>query len=163
MTDTFIRIESREVLDDIRSAAWLESELHEELPLHRRHEMADICEENNIEKIWRVLGICDAELRVALQRILAFPSKIVAVNAIERPGRWEYPVVEGMRAEIVTLAKEKIHDYFVARAMADRAAVIIPVCSDIWQTRAEEAMAAVAECAATAIAGIPVRRRLSPF
>lgn len=163
MTASVIIIKSHEVLCDIRSAAWLESELHESLPLHRRHEMADVCEEGNIEKIWRVLGLCDTEVRVALRRILVAVPRLSPVNSIESPEEWEYHLAECLRTESVNLTKEKIHDYFVASAMADRAEVIIPECAPIWRERAAGALTAISECAASAMAGVPVRRRMCPF
>ena len=46
-------IKSGEVLTDIGSAGWLEQELHPELDRHRRHQMADICEPDNAERVWR--------------------------------------------------------------------------------------------------------------
>lgn len=158
-----ITIESPEVMADLRSAAWLESELHEDLTLHRRHEMADICEEVNIEKIWRVLGLCDAEVRMAIRRILTGPCPMNGTDSIERPERWEYPLAAGIGSETATLVKEKIHDYFVAKAMADRAEVIIPGCAPVWQRRAAEALVSLSECAASKIRGARVRRNMCPF
>lgn len=151
------------MIDDIRSAAWLESELHEDLPLHRRHEMADVCETDNVEKIWRLLGLCDAEVRVAIRRILAHPSPATTENVIARPLQWDYPLAGGIGGETISLVKEKIHDYFVASAMADRAEVIIAECAGIWRSRAAESLSTLSECAAAAIAGVPVRRRMCPF
>lgn len=158
-----VSILSREVIDDIRSAAWLESELHEDLSLHRRHEMADVCETGNIEKIWRVLGLCDAEIRMAIGRVLITSSDVVPANLIETPKAWEYSFAAGLRTDTYRLIKELIHDYFVAMAMADRAAVIIPECASIWKERGRDALTALEQCAAAEIAGVPVRRRLCPF
>lgn len=163
MEISVITILSHEVLDDIRSAAWLESELHEDLPLHRRHEMADICEEENVARIWRVLGLCDAEIRMAIRRILAGPSPVGAVNTIECPEKWEYPLAAGVRSDAAVYLKEKIHDFMVASVLADRAEVIIPECAPVWQQRAEDALSALSEGAAAATAGTAVRRRLCPF
>lgn len=158
-----ITIISREVTDDIRSAAWLESELHEDFAPHRRHEMADICEEGNIDRIWRVFGLCDAEIRVALRRILADSRPPAAGNTIDRPDKWTYILAEGVSNETASLAKEKIHDYFTASALADRAEVIIPECAPIWKERARDALAELEQCSATAINGRRVRRRMCPF
>ena len=85
-----IRILSQEVLADIRSAAWLESELHPELDLHRRHEMADICEKDNIERVWRIAGLSVAEIRFALDRILEQPADSGGINLLEQPEHWDF-------------------------------------------------------------------------
>ena len=65
-----MKILSSEVIADLRSAAWLEQELHPELDRHRRHQMADICESDNMDAVWRILAVGIAELRFILLRIL---------------------------------------------------------------------------------------------
>ncbi len=136
-------IKSKEVLDDIRSAAWLESELHPELDRHRRHEMADICEKDNIERVWRVLGIAIAEIRLALQKILSPQSQISLVNDLERPEGWEFSFLFQLPSSSTSYLREKIHEYLVAAVMADCTAVIIPTAAKIWQERASDAIASL--------------------
>lgn len=136
-------IKSSEVLGDIRSAAWLESELHPELDRHRRHEIADICEKDNIEWVWRVLGIAVAEIRLALQKILSPQSQISLANDIDRPASWQFSFLFPLPSSSLSYIKEKIHEYLVAAVMADRTAVIIPTAAKIWQERASEAIASI--------------------
>ena len=86
--DTKLCIKSKEVLADVRSAGWLESELHPELNRHRRHEMADICEAGNMERVWRVLGVAVAEVRLALLKILCQCGDLTPANDLEHPDSW---------------------------------------------------------------------------
>ena len=136
-------INSREVLDDIRSAAWLESELHPELDRHRRHEMADICEKDNVERVWRVLGIAIAEIRLALQKILSPQCRISLANDLERPESWQFSFSFPLPSSSISYIREKIHEYLVAAVMGDRTAVIIPTAAKIWQERASDAIASL--------------------
>lgn len=144
-------IKSSEVLADVRSAGWLESELHPELNRHRRHEMADICESDNIERVWRTLGVCEAEIRLALLKILMPEKESSQVNGLERPEFWTFRFLFRLPAPTASFIKEKIHEYMVATVMADRTAVIIPEASAIWQERSESALAALSQVAATTL------------
>lgn len=157
-------IKTSEILDDVRSAAWLESELHPELDRHRRHEMADICEKGNIERVWRVSAISVAEVRMALSRVLRQESRVVHDNSLERPDRWDFRFICMLPPSILAYIKEKTHEYVVARVMADRAAVIIPAASSVWEERAKTALLSLADVSSTIrLTYGPVRRPLWPL
>ena len=159
-----VEIISKEVIDDVRSAAWLESELYPQLDLHRRHEMADICEKGSIERVWRVMGISVAEVRMALTRILLRGSRVAPDNTLERPDRWKFRFVCGLSPSALAYIKEKIHEYLVARVMADRTAVIIPAATSVWEERAKMSLAALSNVASTIqLPHGPVRRPLWPL
>ena len=159
-----IDIKSDEVLQDIRSAAWLEAELHPELDRHHRHEMADICENGNIERVWRVLGTATAEIRVALHKMLAPQTTVSTVNDLDCPDRRNFTISNPLPTATIAYIKEKIHEYLVAAVMADRTAVIIPAAADVWQARTDDALAALREVAATSHTPLkPVRRPMWPL
>ena len=156
-------IRSDSVLAEVRSAAWLEQELHPEIDRHRRHQMADICEDDNAERVWRVLGVAVAELRLALLRIMRPEKDQSHVNNTERPDKWRFSLLFPLPQATVGWIREKIHEYLVASVMADRAAVIIPQCAGIWSGRATEALAQLRNVAATCRPPYaPVRRPLWP-
>lgn len=145
-----LSIKAEEVLADIRSAGWLEQELHSDLDRHRRHQMADICEPDNIERIWRILALSEAEIRLALGRLLAPQKEVRTVNDLDRPDFWKFNFIHGMTGAATGYLREKIHECLVASAMADRAEVIIPECAAIWRERAAAAMGSLRLFAATA-------------
>ncbi len=157
-------IHSKEVTDDIRSAAWLESELHPELDRHRRHQMADICEGENAESVWRVLGVSEAQLRLSMLRILLPQRRISHANDLRHPKCWKFRMRVSLPTPTICFIKEKIHEYMVASVMADRTAVIIPPASAIWQTRAAEVLTALSGVSATVmLPSGPVRRPIWPL
>lgn len=156
-----IHILSREVTDDLRSAAWLESELHADLDLHWRHQMADICEKGNMDRVWRVLGIGVAEIRMALLPTLSNPSRVIDSNHLTGPKEWRFDFSRPISSSLRLYIKEKIHEYLVALVMADRTMVIIPSAASVWRLRAEEALSALAESAASTTTF--ARRPLTPF
>lgn len=160
---TEIEILSAEVLSDIRAAAWLEAELHPELDLHRRHQMADICEPaGSLDRVWRTLGVALADVRLHLHPIL-----------LEEPGfrssdvlwQWEsahFRFEVALHGDTAAFLREKIHEFLVARAMAEAAADIIPSSASVWNARASTARAAVAAIARSASAVRPSGRPLCP-
>lgn len=155
---------SSEIFADIRSAAWLESELHPELDRHRRHEMADICEKGNVDRVWRVLGVGVAEIRLALLKLLCPQCLISTVNELECPASWHFRFAVPLQEATPVYIKEKIHEYLVASVMADRTSVIIPQGASVWSDRADMALAALREVSSTAqISYTPVRRPLWPL
>lgn len=164
MNDTpRIRIASREVLDDIRSAAWLESETNAGADLHRRHEMADICEKDNIERVWRILGICVAEIRMALRAILIPDPQGWLHNDLERPEHWDFIFQNPLPPHTANFLKEKIHEYLVARVIADRLAVLIPDAADFWLSNAADILTTISSTSNNATEIRPVRRPLWPL
>lgn len=138
-------IKSEEVLADVRSAGWLEQELHPELDRHRRHQMADICEADNVERVWRVLGVSVAEVRFAMLKVLRPMALLLPANVPERPEAWTFSFAVSPGTDALSLLKEKIHEYLVASVMAERCAVIIPEAAPVWRGRAVEALAALRE------------------
>ncbi|MCM1491387.1 MAG: hypothetical protein NC095_11285 [Muribaculum sp.] len=158
-----ITILSREVIDDIRSAAWLESETHPGSNLHQRHEMADVCEKDNVERVWRILGLCDAEIRLVLRKILSESDDTYQRNDLLTPDEWFYDFKCRLPPHTASLLKEKIHEYMVSRVMADRLEIFIPEAVLPWKQRASEAMSALSTAAQTTSLLTPARRPLSPF
>lgn len=157
-------IKSGELLADVRSAAWLEAELHPELDRHRRHEMADICETDNIERVWRVLAIAVAEIRAVLVRILRRERHIPVVNDIQRRQGWRFSFLFPLKEAVFSLLRENIHEYLVAAVMAERTAVIMTPSARVWRERADARLAALRSAAVTAShQSGPVRRPLWPL
>ena len=144
-----MKILSSEVIADLRSAAWLEQELHPELDRHRRHQMADICESDNMDAVWRILAVGIAELRFILLRILVPSLLPQTVNCLETPDSWTFDVRYPLPSDSLTYLKEKIHEYLVALVMADRMEIIMPVASDVWRDRADSVLAELETFAAT--------------
>ncbi|MDE7419259.1 MAG: hypothetical protein K2N35_03530 [Muribaculaceae bacterium] len=160
----FISIKSKEVLADIRSAAWLESELHPELNRHRRHEMADICEDGNIERVWRIIGIQIAEIRLSLLKILHPEEHLSYSNSLLSPDSWQFRFLFPLPEDTMVFIKEKIHECLVAAVMADRTAVIVAAAADVWEERNVAALASLRQLAATTShPRAPVGRPLWPL
>lgn len=164
MNDMDIVIRSEEVMADIRSAGWLEQELHADADRHRRHQMADICEAGNDDRVWRVLGVAVAEVRLALLKILKPRDRLLAANELERPAAWTFAFVNGLQPDTLAYLKEKIHEYLVAAVMSERCGVILSMSEAAWETRCVAALGDLRATAASFRAALaPVRRPMWPF
>lgn len=163
MGKTRITILSCEVLDDLRSASWLISEITDLENLHARHEMADICEKDNIEAVWRTLGVAASEVRLELMKILEPQKDMTLINNLRNPPFWEFSFRVRLTDSKETYLRDKIHEYLVARVMADRSAAIIPEASSYWKDRSSEALAGIRLAAADTPDSQKARRPLWPF
>lgn len=163
MEKTCITILSCEVLDDLRSASWLVSEISEIKNLHTRHEIADICEKDNIDAVWRVLGTSVSELRLEMIKLLEPQKWISNANELTSPETWEFSFKIRLPDSKESYLREKIHEYLVARAMADRTSAIIPSASAYWKERHEEAMSGLRLAVAGCVSNGKARRPLLPF
>lgn len=145
-----IRILSAEVLADVRAAAWLEQELHPELDRHRRHQMADICEEHGgIDRVRRVMGVAVAEIRECLHGILLPAGRVRPTDVLTNRAEATFRFARHLHPDRLILIREKMHEYMVARVMCDRCADIIPGCAGVWRERATSALAQLREAAAS--------------
>ena len=158
-----ITILSGEVLADIRSAGWLESDMNSDAGLHRRHQAADICEVDLVDRVWRVLGLCVAHVRMSLRRVLAVEGRGDVSDSLERPERWVFCFRVEPGEHELTLMKEKIHAYMVAMVMADRLGVIMPGAAGAWQKASGEAMAELERLAGLSAVAERARRPLWPL
>ncbi len=155
---------SSEILDDLRAAGWLEGELHPEVDRHCRHQIADICEADNVERVWRVLALCEAQVRLALARILLPGAQTSQANCLLHPTSWDFQFRYDVGNATVGFLREKIHEYMVSAVMADRCSTIVPGAAGAWEARRDSALGALANVAATVrLPSGPARRPLFPF
>lgn len=160
---TKITILSSEIFADLRSAGWLESEINPDSNLHRRHEAADICERDNIDRIWRILGTGVALVRLTLRTMTIHVPATDCQNELLRPEKWEFFFRHLLSAATIEFIKEKIHEYLVASVLAERLKVLIPSAASAWIDSEKKALADLDTVAATYGINHPVRRPLCPL
>lgn len=112
--------------------------------------MADICEKDSEERVWRVLGLTVAEIRHRLDCIMRPEKDTVMTDDLAKPEEWRFGFLLPLPPASVDFLREKIHETLVASAMAERTEVIIPAASPIWRERAVTALAEIRSLAATA-------------
>ncbi len=160
---TKITILSSEIFADLRSAGWLESEINPDGNLHRRHEIADICERDNIDRVWRILGTATAMVRLTLRSMTLHAPTGDWSNELEMPEQWVFVFRRRHTDAVAQYIKEKIHEYLVATVLSDRLKVLLPEESQPWEEKERNALLELSTIASAYPQEHPVRRRLSPL
>ena len=163
-------LKKKALLYDIANLAYIIADTGE-TDNHSLHQVRDICEEGNIDRVSRVLGLAYSQILSVLFPILQSPKIEINRDQSAQPhdyeisfrcdGALKYRLTSEKKLEI----KETCHEYMVCMVLADWLGVVYPVAADVWRFRAEKAMEAlrskVTELVVSFTGGL--RRSLSPF
>lgn len=168
-------IKKKALLYDIANMAYMIADKGHDLTsetCHDLHRVRDICEEGNIDRVARVLGLAFSHILVALAPILEKQSLNLEsdFSALPRNYPLEFskaPEIKfALTDEIKLCIKETAHEYMVAMVLADWLSMTFPQAADVWKFRSEAAMEKLKETLSsmsdTSFPGA-FRRRLSPF
>ena len=165
-----MKLKKKALLYDIANMAYMIADTGEYLN-HSLHRVRDICEEGNIDRVSRVLGLAYANLLTALLPVIT-PRKIdLDKDTSADPHNYEicFRHDEAMKyvltKEVQLKIKETSHEYMVCMVLADWLAVTLPEAADVWKFRMEKAYESVQDIVATVMSSCigGFRRRLSPF
>lgn len=111
--------------------------------------MADICEEQGgLDRVRRVLATAMAETRQALHDTLLPDRRARHSDTLEKSPQFTFRLAHHPHPDSIIYIREKIHEYAVARVMADRCSDIIPGCAPVWRERADTALSQLRDAAA---------------
>lgn len=157
-------LKKESLLYDISNLAYVIADC-EESGHHRLHQVFDITEEGNVDRVARVMWLAFAKVQEV------FSSSLVSVSP--GPGRdfaakvQDYSLVfsESIAVSQARLMKikELLREYLVCTALADWLGITLAEVSSIWLRRAEAAFGELSLMASEISAGGELRRRLSPF
>ena len=163
-----MKIRKKALLYDIANMAYMIADTGEPLN-HSLHKVRDICEEGNIDRVSRILGIAYAEILNVLSPVMS-PSGLNPCrdnSSVPHDYSIEFSDNEFLRFRLTTERKLKIreraHEYMVGMALADWLGMTLPPAADVWKERAEEAICSLKELVASVMAGSAAgfRRRIS--
>ena len=160
---TFLR---PELLLDIAGLAYVEGDMiaDGENP-HDSHQLQDIVEDGNIERVTRVLDLTFAEIVEML-----YPFTKTQMEDDYRPNdiyheqeayRLKMAVPATMSKTSVDYLEKLIHELLVCRVMADWCSITKPSVADNWVAKAEDLKKNI--ISTLAHRGLRVRRPLTPF
>lgn len=162
VTLTFKRTE---LLDDIRQYAYVEGDIMDEKQEHAKHQVFDIAEDGNIDRVTRVLALAHAECVEAL-----FPfTKVNVDDEEERDDELieedkyiiEMLVPKSFSKTTVDILEKYIHEYLICRVLSDWFSITNPGSAKNWADKAEDAKASMLK--SKSIRTITARRGKSPF
>ena len=162
-----IKISKEALLHDISNLAYVIADVHCEANPHARHQLTDICQEGNIDRVARILGLACSVVRMVLHPVLKKScSQRLLSDFYYRPRDYVFEIDSGKfrrhPLELATL----IHEYLVWRVIAEWLAVTMPEVSLLWKEKAKMISEKISQTVADALweteAGSRVRP-LSPF
>ena len=128
-----------EVLQDIGNYAYVVADVMKVDTEHARHQVFDICQDGNIERVTRVLNLAYSEVVELLypytkedcgqeevtDNILTFPEEYVITMEIP----------DNFAKSTVVLLTKLIHEYFVYRILGDWLSITASEYSGIWEEK----------------------------
>lgn len=129
-----------ELIDDINNYAWIEGEVLGEENQHAQHVLVEVGEEGNIERIFRILSLVNAE---AIEILYPFTKEDVVQ---ERVGDelWmpesffiHMEVPSSFSRTTIHLLSRLIHEWMVYRALAMWLSITNPNASGKWEEKAD--------------------------
>lgn len=165
-TYAVLQFEREQLLYDISQICYIEGHVMptKETEVHQRHTVQDVAEEGNVDRVTRVLDLCVSQCRELLYsytkhrvRRKVYDDKLKKREAyaivMKVPGNFSQTTL--------TLLERLIHEYLVARAVADWMSITNPAKEETWLAKAAEAESAMKTNLLARMGR--TRRRLHPF
>lgn len=155
-----------ELVYDVKNYAFVEGDLMADDDMHAKHQVFDIGEEGNADRVARVLNLAHAECVEML-----FPYTKAEIenegggldDKLEEPETYDIilSLPKGFSMTTVRLLKDLIHEYLVCRVLADWMSITKPDSQRKW----EEKLASLKMKMKSSLVSRrgKTRRRLSPF
>jgi hypothetical protein len=161
-----IILKREELLYDIRNCAYVEGDVMKEEPDgHQRHQVQDIGEDGNIDRVTRMMDLAHAE---CVEALFPYTKHEVADGTMQCDALTEttwYEVHMLLPDEYsqttVSLLRHYIHEYIVDRVLEDWLSITDPRASANWKGKAEEMMELMKS--AVNLRTGRVRRTMTPF
>lgn len=165
-----MKIKYKALLYDIANMAYLIADTGEPLR-HTLHRVRDICQDGNIDRVARILGLAYSRALSVLSPILVNPKINPDKDESSMPhdyvfnfkcnGGFKYLITTELKLHL----KETIHEYMVCMVLADWLAVTLPEAADVWKFRVDKALEALSDSVASISYSAcgSLRRTLSPF
>lgn len=170
-----MKILKKALIYDISNMAYVIADTGEPVN-HNLHKVRDICQEGNIDRVSRVLGLAYSNVLAALLPVLRMPRLDTGKDCSAKPHDYEICLRDdrGWRHVITPerklKIKETVHEYMVCMVLYDWLGVTLPPAADVWKYRGDEAFGSLQElveeiCGEMAENSMNggFRRKLSPF
>lgn len=165
-----MKLLKKALLYDISNIAWTVADCPG-IETHALHQVRDICQEGNIDRVSRVLGLAYSQILSVLFPILKAPGINIDRDISKHPRDYVLIFRDDrclkffLTQELKLRIKETCHEYMVAMVLADWLAITLPEAAEVWKERALACFEALREIANSAMisSASSFRRKLSPF
>lgn len=155
-----------ELLYDIKNASFVEGDIMDTDNIHAQHQVFDVGESGNVDRVTRVLNLAHSECVEMLfpYTKLEIPTEQETIdNTLNAPEEYVIDAVfpEGFSMTTVNLLRELIHEYLVCTALADWMSITNPKSQKNWEEKKERIKSKVRTSLVSRRG--KVRRKISPF
>lgn len=169
-----MKIKKKALLYDISNLAYMIADTGE-TGNHTLHRVRDICQDGNIDRVSRILGLAYSRILAALSPLIISPELdpdidySVEVRDYEINFKDDNSLKYCPPPEIKLKIKETAHEYMVSLVLADWLGSTLPPAADVWKEKALfhmqtlKDMADEVSSAAVESFTAGFRRKLSPF
>lgn len=165
-----MKLKKKTLLYDVASIAYTIADTKE--ACHALHNVRDICQEGNIDRVSRILGLAYSQLLALLMPILQSPKLNPDHDNSMVPHDYEFCFRNDscmkfrLTGELRLLIKETAHEYMVAMVLSDWLDITLPEAADVWKCKAETALESLKDILLEVTAGsrsAAFSRNVSPF
>lgn len=143
-----IIIERNKLIYDIKNYAYVEGDIMQTEDDHDRHQVQDICEDGNIDRVTRVLGLAYTECLETLYPYAKMPvhNDTARINHLNEWSDYNFYLLlpDDFSETTVSFLKEQINEYMVCRVLADWLSITKPSAAPNWENKAENAKTEIA-------------------
>lgn len=154
-----ITLKKEKLLYDISNLAYVISDTGE--TDHKLHQVADICESGNIDRVARILGLAYAKVQSVLSPVLNIREVRHDYDFSVIPRNYVFHLRDKILSyDRILKIKETAYEYMVCMVLKDWLQITLPTVSGVWQDRAERCLEAL-----EGMAGVTVNvvRRVPPM
>lgn len=129
-----------ELLYDTQNYAYVESDVMGDERQHAQHQLADIVEKGNVDRVSRILSVVHTEvIEMLYPYTKEEPVEEVIDDKLETPEEYEVVLTVPVTVSRTTLKllSKLIHEYMVYRVMSDWLSITNPPASTHWMEKAE--------------------------
>ena len=164
---TVTLVQSRKnLLYDISNYAFVEGDIIGGTAAHAAHQVKDIAEDGNIDRVTRVLNLAHAE---TVEMLYPYTKEMLSEEGAEYSDAMSEPaeyrvrmsVPEGFSATTVRLLQELVHEYMVCRALQDWLGMTYPDSAPVWAGKVDYFLGKIRASLVSRM--VHIRRKMKPF
>lgn len=133
--------ERNNILYDVENYAYVEGDIMPDESGNAKHQVMDIGQDGNVDRVTRVLDLAYAECVEFMYPYTKMPSKDGSMlgNDFQETSTYviEMTVDEGLSQTTINLISKLVHEYMVCRVLGDWLSITKPERQSNWDNKAE--------------------------
>ena len=153
-----------EILYDVSNYSFIEGDIMKSDDEHLKHQVFDIGQKGNVDRVIRILSLAHAEcVEMLFPYTTRETSNIILDNILSEPEEYHITmcIPHNFSETTVELLKNLIHEYLVCRVLEDWMSITKPESQANWRDKLESIKRKI-QLSLTS-RGTVMRRRQSPF